>query len=213
MGPSLYFFINLFIIFDVSNYRRVNNFTIDYSQGFSGINVDFRLSYLYDTSFNARLIFQTISSPDIKKIGITDVHYDIYRDSQHIWYKDLVFPEPIMYGIEFFSISNISLHDNISCIGTIDAQFNVSGIMQNERIEFILSMIMPVNPLEIKQVYLMNLIWAEFGLSILIGVLFIYLFRTIQILRREATYTEEEEKKDREFYDYLGDKLDEFKKD
>jgi len=118
-----------------------------------------------------------------------------------------------MYGIEFFSISNISLHDNISCIGTIDAQFNVSGIMQNERIEFILSMIMPVNPLEIKQVYLMNLIWAEFGLSILIGVLFIYLFRTIQILRREATYTEEEEKKDREFYDYLGDKLDEFKKD
>jgi len=213
LGTSFYFFINLFWIYDVSHYRTVNDFTIDYSEGYGGVQVAFRISYRNYAYFNSLLIFETISSQDVEEIGITRVSYDIFRDNQFLRDNILDFPEPIMEGIDSFIISGIGLHDNISCIGYIDAQFNVSGIVQYERIDFILSIIMPVNPLEIRQVHLMNLIWAEYGLGILIVVLLIFFFRIIQIWRREATYTPEEKKKDREFFEYIGDKLEEFKKE
>jgi hypothetical protein len=191
----------------------VNNFTIDYSQGYGGVSVDFRMSYRIYASFNSRLIFHTISSQNIEVIGITKINYDIYRDHQHIWYNDFDFIEPILSGIDSFVLSGINLHNNVSCRGTVDVQFNVSGVVQYEKINFALNIIMPVNPYEIRQVYLMNLIWGEYGLGIVTFILLGLIVRTVQMWRREATYTEEDKKMDENFYNYLVDKLNKQRKE
>ena len=171
------------------------------------------MSHRIDDSFDSALIFQTISSEDIEEIGITEVSYDIYRDDQRVWYHALNFPEPFTYGIDSFIINDINLHDEISCIGTIDAQFNVEGIVQNETINFIISIIMPVNPLEIRYSHLQNSIWVGFGLGIVQLVLIGLIFRTILTWKREATYSEEAKEKDQEYFNYIGDKVKELKKE
>ena len=212
-GFILYFLVNLSSFFDVSHYRTVNDFTIDYSQEYGGTNVDFQMSYSNYAIFDSILIFQTISSEDIEEIGITEVSYEIYRDEELIWYNDLNFPEPFIYRIDSFIIDNIRIHNNISCIGTINAQFNVGGIVQNETINFILSIIMPVNPYEIRYSHLQNSLWAGFGLGILQLVLIGLIFRTILTWKREATYSEEAKEKDQEYFNYIGNKVKELRKE
>ncbi|MFX0040936.1 MAG: hypothetical protein ACFFCY_16615 [Promethearchaeota archaeon] len=213
MGFVFYLFTNLFVIFDVTRYNTNDNYTIDYAQGYGGVNVDFRMNYRYYNSFNSRLIFHTISSGEVEEIGITRVSYDIYKDMSFMFDNNLVFSTPVTEGYDFYVVGNVQLHDNISCIGFIDAQFNVEGIVHNERFNFTLSIIMPVNPIEINGAYLMNLIWAEYGLGVLLAVLIGLIFRTIQIWRRESSYAEEDKKKDGEFWQYIGEKLEEFKKE
>ena len=212
LGVNLYFFINLFRIFDVTHYRTNDDFTIDYGQEFGGINVDFRMTHSRFVQFDSILIFQTISSGDVEEIGITRVSFDIYRGNQLIWYNDLDFTEPVKYDYDSFILNGIHRHDNISCIGVIDAKFNVEGIVQNETINFLLNIIMPINPLEIRDIYFWNLIWIEYGLGVLLLVFIGLIFKTIQTIRREASYTEEEKKRDEEFWDYIDDKLEQFKK-
>ncbi|MFX0040935.1 MAG: hypothetical protein ACFFCY_16620 [Promethearchaeota archaeon] len=212
IGLVFYLFLNLFSIFDVSNYRNFDDFTIDYSQGFGGINVDFRMSYRNEASFGSRLIFQTISSEEIEEIGITKVSYDVYKDELLAFDNELVFSVPVTEGYDIFIITAVALNNNISCIGAIDAEFDVEGIIQYETINFVLNIIMPINPYEIRQSHLINLIWIEFGLGASIAVFIGIILRTIQIWRRESTYTEEEKEKDREYFDYIGDKLEEYKK-
>lgn len=213
LGVNLYFFVNLFNIFDVTHYRTNDDFTIDYNQGFGGINVDFRITHDRFAQFDSILIFQTISSEDVEEIGITEVSFDVYRDERLIWYNDLDFTDPVKYDYDSFVIVGIHLHDNISCRGAIKAKFNVEGIVQNETINFILSIIMPVNPLEIRDVYFWNLIWIEYGLGVLLIVLIGFITKIIQTWRREATYTEEEKIRDDEFWEYIDEKLEKFKKD
>lgn len=212
LGFIVFFLVNLSSFFDVSNYWKINDYTIDYAQGYGGIKVDFRISYRNEASFDSNFIFQTISSENVEQIGITNVYYDVYRDTQLIWDNILVFIEPIRYGIDSFIISGVSLHDNISCIGSIEAQFEVEGIVQNEKIEFILSIIMPVNPYEIRNTHLINLIWVGFCLGAIVVVLIGLIYRTIHRWKGEAKYSEVEEKKDREFFEYIGDKLEEIRK-
>ena len=72
---------------------------------------------------------------------------------------------------------------------------------------------MPVNPLEIRYSHLQNSIWVGFGLGIVQLVLIGLIFRTILTWKREATYSEEEKKKDQEFFSYIGDKVKELKKE
>ena len=130
-----------------------------------------------------------------------------------MWYNEFDYAPPVTYEYDSFVIGGIRKYDNISCFGTIKAQFNVEGIIQNETIPYVLSIIMPVNPLEIRDLYLMNLIWVEYGLGILLIALVLLTFKTIQIWRREATYTFHEIKRDKEFWEYIGDKLEEFRKE
>ncbi len=208
-GFVLYFLVNLSRFFDVSHYRTINDFTIDYNRGFGGTNLDFQISYRNYASFDSTLIFQTISSEEIEEIGITKVSYDIYRDEELIYYNDLNFPEPFTYRFDSFIINDINIHDNISCIGTINAQFNIGGIVQNETFNFILSIIMPVNPLEIRYSHLQNSLWAGFGLVVAQLVIIGLISRIIMRWKREATYSEEAKKKDQEFFDYIRDKLKE----
>ncbi len=210
---NLFFFINLFRIFDVTRYRATDDFTISYNQGFGGIEVDFRMTHSRFAQFDSILIFQTKSSEDIEEIGITEVSYDIYIGNRIIWYQDLDFTEPVKYDYDSFILSGIHKHDNISCIGAINAKFNVEGFVQNETINFVLSIIMPVSPLEIRDIYFFNLIWIEYGLGILLIVLIGFITKIIQTWRREATYTEVEKKRDEEFWEYIDEKLEKFKKD
>ncbi|MEE9376846.1 MAG: hypothetical protein V3V33_02285 [Candidatus Lokiarchaeia archaeon] len=210
---NLFFFINLFRIFDVTRYRTKDDFTISYNQEFGGIEVDFRMTHSRFAQFDSILIFKTISSEDIEEIGITEVSYDIYTDDQLIWYNDLNFNEPVKYDYDSFILNGIHQHDNISCVGAINAKFNVEGIVQNETINFVLSIIMPVNPLEIRDVYFWNLIWIEYGLGVLLIVLIGFITKVIQTWRREATYTEAEKKREEKFWEYIDDKLEKFKKD
>ena len=210
-GFILYFLVNLSSFFDVSHYRTANDFTIDYSQEYGGTNVDFQMSHRIDDLFDSILIFQTISSEEIEEIGITKISYDIYRDEELIYYNDLNFPEPFTYRIDSFIINNINLHDEISCIGTIDVQFNVEGIVQNETINFTLSIKMPVNPYEIRYSHLQNSLWAGFGLVVVQLVLIGLIFRTILTWKREATFSEEAKEKGKEYFNYIGDRLKELK--
>jgi len=212
-GFNLYFFINLFNIFDVQNYKTNDNFTVDYGEGYGGVNVNFQISHRYFADFDSLLIFRTISSANIEEIGITGISYDIYSDNTVVWFHDFDYTSPVTYDYDSFVIGGINQYDNISCFGTIKAQFNVEGIIQNETIPFILSIIMPVNPLEIRDIHMMNLIWVEYGLGILLLVLLGSIFKTIQILRREVTYKHDEIKRDKEFWDYIDDKLNQFKKE
>ena len=121
------------------------------------------------------------------------------------------FPEPFTYRIDSFIINNINLHDEISCIGTIDVQFNVEGIVQNETINFTLSIKMPVNPYEIRYSHLQNSLWAGFGLVVVQLVLIGLIFRTILTWKREATFSEEAKEKGKEYFNYIGDRLKELK--
>ncbi len=207
---SLFFILPNY--FDVSNYRTTNDFTIEYSEGFSGVNVDFRMSHRIGDSFDTLLIYQTISSADIEQIGIIDMIYDVYRDEDLIYFNDLDFTEPRIYGYNSFIFPNIDQYNNISCSGTIRAQFNVSGIIQEETFNFVVSIIMPVEPIEIRNQYLLNsiLIYTglSFGLLILIGLI----YRNITTWKHEIRYTDEEIKKDKEFFDYLSSKAKQGKK-
>lgn len=213
LGITFYFFINLFNIFDVTNYRTDDDFTIEYNEGYGGINVDFRITHVRFALFDSILIFKTISSNNIEEIGITKVSFEVYRDEELVWFNDLEFTEPIIYDYDSFYINNVHLHDNISCIGEINTEFNVSGIVQYETINFRLNIIMPVNPLDIKDVYFWNLIWIEYGLGVILVVLIGFITKIIQTWRRGAKYIEEEKIRDEEFWEYVDEKLEKFKKD
>ncbi len=212
-GFTLYFFINLFSIFDVQHYQTSDDFIVNYSEEYGGINVDFQIAYRNYASFDSLLIFRTISSANIEEIGITRVFFDIYSDTSLVWYNDLEFTPPVTNEYDSFVIGGIREYDNITVTGSINAQFNVEGIVHNETINFVLWIIMPVNPIEIRDVYFMNLIWIEYGLGILLLVLVLLTFKTIQIWKREATYTDDEIERDKEFWDYIDDKLKKYKKD
>ncbi|MFX1570965.1 MAG: hypothetical protein ACFFCV_21710 [Promethearchaeota archaeon] len=212
-GIVLYYFINLFNIFDVRHYQTDNDFIIDYGEEYGGVNVNFQISYQNYASFDSLLIFHTISSANVEEIGITKVSFDVYSDTTLVWLNDFNYDPPVTYEYDSFVIGGIGQYDNISCIGIIYAQFNVEGIVQNETLPFVLSIVMPVNPLEIRDVHFMNLIWIEYGLGILLLVLVLLTFRTIQIWKREATYTDDEIKKDKEFWDFINDELEKFKKE
>ena len=197
---------------DVSNYRSTNDFIIEYSEGFSGVNIDFRMSHRIENSFDTLFIFQTISSADIEEIGITEVTYDIFRDEDLIWVHSLDFTDPLTYGYNSFVLQNIGLNNNISCRGTINAQFNVVGIIQEETFDFILNIIMPINPYEIRNTHLLNSIWIYSGLGIGLLVLIGLIYRTANTWRREVKYSDEEIKKDRDYFDYISYKVKESKK-
>ncbi|MFX1570966.1 MAG: hypothetical protein ACFFCV_21715 [Promethearchaeota archaeon] len=207
---SLFFILPHYL--DVSNYRSTNDLIIEHNEGFSGVNIDFRMSHRIGNSFDTLLIYQTISSADIEEIGITDITYDIYRDEDLIWIDDLDFSEPMMYVDRSLILQNIGLYNNITCIGTIKAQFNVEGTSQEETFDFVLSIFMPVNPHEIRSTYLLNSIWIYtglgFGLLVLIGLI----YRTTNEWRREIKYSDEEIKKDRDYFDYISYKVKENKK-
>jgi len=213
LGFVLFFLFNFSSFMDVSNYRIVDNFTVDYIQGFGGANVDFRISYRSQASFDSTIILQTISSEDIEEIGITEFSYDVFRDEDHIRYNEWNFATPATYRFDSFTINDISIHNEISCIGTIEAQFSVEGIVRNETITFELSIIIPVNPYEIRSTHLYNSIWVAFGLGAGLLILLGLIARTVLTWKREATYSEKAKKRDQEFFDYIGDKLKEIKKE
>ncbi len=207
-GFLLYLLIDLSNILNFTNYRTEENYVAGYSPGYGGVNVAFHLDYRRDDTFDSTIYFHTISSQDVEAIGITRVDYDIVRDGNLIFFDEFLFSEPVANLDNFFVVQDVSLHDNISCIGMIDAKFDVEGIVQNETFGFSLSIIVPVNPVEIRNSYLLGFIWAEFGVGA--GFVFCvgFTYRIVRIWRIEASFPEEERKKDREFFEYIGNNLE-----
>lgn len=208
-GFDLFLIFNLYNIFDVRHYNTKKNYTIDYSQGTGGIWLGFYLSHEVGDQFSGNLVFKTTSSGDVEVVGISSFNFNVYKDEDLSGSGYNTFIEPIEYYNYPLIINAVEKNHNISCRGNVDMKFNVGGVIQNETINFEISIIMPIDPAEIVNLHDISLFWVEILLIISLIVMISYIGKIIISEKRKSRYSKEMKKRDEKFWDYIRKKSEE----
>lgn len=190
-------------------FKANEDYTIDYSQGSGGIDIDFQLVHNKSNYFFSHLIYKTTSTGDVEDIGIVHFDFDvevneIFRQSQ-----ERTFIDPVTYYDHSFSLPNIFKGDLITCIGEVDVKFDVNDIIQNETINFEISIEITIDPSGSSWESELNLIWIEVLLISILIIMIGFIFKIIKIIRYEVTYPVEEKKRDEEFLEFIKKKTKE----
>lgn len=208
-GIDLFFIFNLYNIFGVGDYETKKNYTIDYSQGTGGIKLGFYLSHNVADQFSGNLVFRTTSSGDVEVVGISTFNFNVYRDEYLSGSGVCNFTEPVEYYNYPLIINAVEKNHNLSCRGDVDVKFDVGGVIQNETIHFEISIIMPIDPIEIRNLYDISLFGVEILLIIILIAMIGYIGKIIISEKRKSRYPEEMKKRDEKFWDYIHNKSEE----
>lgn len=185
------------------------DYTIDYSQGSGGIDIDFQLVHNKSNYFFCHLIYKTTSTGDVEEIGIVHFDFDILVNAMFRQSQERTFIDPVTYYDHSFSLPNIFKGDLITCIGEVDVKFDVNDIIQNETINFEISIEITIDPSGSSWESELNLIWIEVLLISILIIMIGFIFKIIKIIRYEVTYPVEEKKRDEEFLEFIKKKTKE----
>jgi hypothetical protein len=209
VGVIFYYVINIFTILGKNQFDTHKDYTIDYSQGSGRIYIDFQIKYDSENSFLSKIVFQTTSTGDVEEIGISYFSFNVFVDVNFRSTEQENFIDPVTTYDYLFSISGIYKNNIILCEGYFDVKFNVNDVVQNETINFNLSIKMPIEPNQIFFESDLPAIWIEMILFISLAVIAIFISKTIKKLRYEIIYPEKHKKRDDEFWDYIRKKAEE----
>lgn len=207
-GTSIFFILNLFEIFGSRDLtlKTSDNYSVDYPQGSGNLEIDIKLTYERDHNFLSENNYITTASGDVEEIGIT--YYELYvyvnEGIRKIMHLNLIEPSTNYY--HSFGVSFLYKNDVVAYRGYIDLQFNVNDVIQNETISFDLSMTIPLDTGTILYDIYLTLIWIEAFLVVGLGVTIFYVVRTIKMIRRERILTEDERRRDEDFFEFIKEK-------
>ncbi len=203
--------INLKRVLSIGDYKIDRNYVTDYSEGNVGINVKVRISHWQGDRCRGSLLIKTISSGNIQVYGITEIEYSInINNSYNSVGNEIVNPATQVWSREF-TIS-VWKNDIVSCIGTAEIRYNVSGSEQNIAYNFDLSYKIPINVASIFYEWDLPFIWLVFLYFIILIVVGFFFARKLNYIRHVYTYPEEMKKRDKDFFKYLSHRKSKEKK-
>lgn len=193
--------------YGISEFETQKSYDINYIQGTGSVNLKFQLQHDMAYTLHSWLILQTTSTGGVENVGISYIRVNIYLDDQVKASDQKSFNEPVKFYHVSLGIDNVFKDEtNVSCRGRVDVKFNVDNIIQNETILFEMSIVIPIDPAKTFYEQDLPIIWIIFLLLLAVITIMGFIFRTIRLIRFEYGYTEEERKRDEEFFGYISKK-------
>lgn len=212
-GTSIFFILNLFELFSFSDItlKASDTYTVNYPQGSGNLHVDIKLTQEQGNDFRSENNYIITATGDVEEIGITYYELYVYVNYYFRRIEHLNLSQPSTNYYNSFGLNNLKKEDIVEYIGYVHVQFNVTDVIQEETINFDLSMTVPIDTgSRIYDIYL-TLIWIEVILIIGLGVTIIYIARTIKMIRRERLLTKDDRLRDEDFFEFIKEKSTEQK--
>ena len=140
---------------------------------------------------------------------MNDFNINLYIDETAGSHDQINLSSPITYYYYFCTLTNIFQDQNISCKGNANVKFNVGDIVQNETINFEINIKLPKNLVEQRYNQGITLIWIEVFLVFIQIAIIGFIVKIIITYNRESRITEKDRKRDEEFWDFIGKKVEE----
>jgi len=214
-GVFFYLIFNIynlvFNIYNLSYFKAKRVFRVNRAQGSGILSSIFIFSHSWEDTYNGQLYFYTSWSEGVEKFGLTGVNISIYRDEIY----QLTIQEHLngssIFCYHDFIIGDIYEDHVISCRGEIITEFNVESFIQNETINFELSVKVPKDLIQKRYDRAIALRWTQFGLIMGEITVIGFIINIWAKIKRESDYSEEERKKDGAFWDFIKKKSEEQK--
>ncbi len=207
-GTSIFFILNLFEIFgsiDLS-FNTNENYTVNYPQGSGNLQVNWKLTHERDNDYLSELTYITTATGNVEEIGMTSYELYVYVDYYFRRVMFLNLSQPSTYYYHSFGLNHLLKDDVVDCTGYIDVQFNVSDVIQEETISFDLSITIPTDTGARLYEIDLTLVWVDVLLIVGLGVMIIYIAKTIKTIQRDKMLTEDDRRRDEEFFEFIKEK-------
>lgn len=194
--------IYLYTYFSKREFYNENSYLKEYSEGQGGLHIYFKIGPSEYQCY-AHLYFTPFSQGDVEIIGLSRIRYTIYRNEGIASRDDNNFLPPVSSWVAYKSINRIFQNDNITVIGNALVKFQINETIYNEKFNYVITIIPPLDISGGLYTQKLPMIWAEFG--IILGILTSCGFSagTISKIRREFRYKPDMKEKDEEFFRYL----------
>lgn len=205
--------LNIKFFLGIGYFNFDRNYVSDYPEGRVGINIKVSITHSGGGSSVCRgsILVKTISSGNIQVYGITQINYSIRTNTSYFSVGDeIVNPASQIWSKKF--IISVVKTDNVSCTGTAEVKYSISGSEQTVAFNFDMGYTIPMDVALIYYDWDIPLIWLDilyFAIIIVVGYFFV---RKLNYIRHIYTYPEEEKKKDDDFFKFLSQKKSEEKK-
>jgi len=200
--------LSIKFLLSIGNYSFDRNYVSDYPEGSVGINVKINIKHLEGAQCRGSILVKTISSGNIQVYGITQIEYSIKVNNRHSSTENEIVNPAIQVWSRVFLIS-VRKNDEVSCTGTAEVKYSVSGSEQTVAYNFDLSYIFPINVSHIYYYWdwpLMWLIILNFTILTVVGYFFV---RKLNYIRHIYTYPEEMKKRDEDLFKFIKKRLKE----
>ena len=202
--------LNIKFLLGIGYFRFDRNYVSDYPEGNIGINIKISITHSKQGSSQCRgsILVKTISSGNIQVYGITQIEYSIKVNNRHSSTENEIVNPAIQVWSRVFLIS-VRKNDEVSCTGTAEVKYSVSGSEQTVAYNFDLSYIFPINVSHIYYYWDWPLMWLfilNFTILIVVGYFFV---RKLNYIRHIYTYPEEMKKRDEDLFKFIKKRLKE----
>jgi len=203
---------NIIDLLGIGDFNLEDDYIFTYSEGSGRLGIILSVDYQEGSSpggitrrFIGTLTLYTTSDENVQNIGISYVYYFILINNGASKFNERDLNPPITsYSIDYTFY--LDKGDNITCEGVAIAKFNVQGIIQNETVNYDISILVPMSPSEITYQLGYPIIWLEV-LDIAFIIALIYaIVRFGKSIKHDLKYTEEMRKKDEKFFRYIKEK-------
>ncbi|MFX0043316.1 MAG: hypothetical protein ACFE8L_10415 [Candidatus Hodarchaeota archaeon] len=207
-GTSLFFILNLFEIFSSTNmtFTTGENYGVNYAQGSGNLRVQWKLIYEGSNDYMSDHTYITTATGNVEEIGL--VYYELWIYVNY-YYRRILWlnlSQPSTNYHHSFGLDYLLKDDVVDCIGYADVQFNVSGVVQEETFNFDLSITIPTDTRARLYETDLSLIWINSFLVIGLGVMIIYIAKTIRKIQYERIMSKEDKTRDEEFFEFIKEK-------
>jgi len=205
--------LNIKFLLGIGYYNFDRNYVSDYPEGSVGINIKISITHSKQGSSQCRgsILLKTFSSGNIQVYGITQIKYSIRTNNSYYSVVDeIVNPATQIWSKKFIIV--VLKNDNVSCTGTAEVKYSISGSEQTVSYNFDMGYIIPINVALIYYDWDMPLIWLNILYFTILIVVGYYFVGKLKYIRHIYTYPEEEKKKDEDFFKYLSQRKPKEKK-
>jgi len=212
-GVSIFLILNLFEIFGTIDltFKTSENYTVNYPQGSGNLHVDWKLTHEREDNYISELTYITTATGDVEEIGMTYYELNVEVNYYFRRVERLNLSQPSTNYHHSFDLKYLLKDDVVDCRGYIDVQFNVNDVIQEETISFDLSVTIPTDTGARLYEIELTLIWVEVILIVGLGVMIIYIARTIKMIQRDRMLTEDDRRRDDEFFEFIKEKSEDQK--
>ena len=198
LTPIMFDFRN---VFGIGVYNTEDNYFNLYSDGTAGINLHLHLERVIDERYVINTFIEPISTGNVVNYGLLSITIYYFNDNAPISAESVQFDTPrSTYSVNRFFL-NLLKHNNLTCYGTIEISLETGGIPINDTINFQLTFIVPLGIEDYMNLDLVIIVlfFGHFFLYIFIPVTLNWIFKPVLGLK----LSEEDIKRDEEFFNYL----------
>ena len=195
--------LNIKFLLGIGYYNFDRNYVSDYPEGSVGINIKISITHSKQGSSQCRgsILLKIFSSGNIQVYGITQIKYSIRTNNSYYSVVDeIVNPATQIWSKKFIIV--VLKNDNVSCTGSAEVKYSISGSEQTVAYNFDMGYIIPINVALIYYDWDMPLIWLNFLYFTILIVVGYFFVRQLKYIRHIYTYPEEEKRRTRIFLNF-----------